>query len=582
MGLRPATQEEIDSYRPVGIQQVQGVSKWERFVAKNFTSSPDAMKRYLESAGYETRQYGKGGFNFAVRRGAGEPWKVVDPDGLDGIQDVTDFIGDIGSGALSTVGASLGPLGFVAGGAGAELARQGIGSALGVPDNVDVGQVAMSGAFAGGAGLIGKYGGRVARAAINDYLTPALTSIGHGASELGAKVAGISAAGARLVDVPAEAAVQSTSPGAVARTVAAMGEKSLKTIDEAAQWFAHRIERLKVKPFPARQDAQQMLKDSGRFTDFTDIMDELDKYVPIKMVQKGKKVVPQVVAPAAGTKYGEAVAKDRSLQKALIDMREAVVDYLGPNVRLDKVPLDLAEGVKRIITHEAAGQKAYLGVPVPRDFTRLMAQTGHSIRMKIGLEMAQEPADVFKQYLSLRRSVEQTTAGIKRITKAINNSPTAASSFVSNLYGATRGAYVRAIHDLERNLGVELEKPLFEAVAAHKVGELSYVPRIGGLRGPAIAGGLFGAAGASAGGPLGFGAGALLGGVLGSNKAVIGMIRAGQSVGAGVSKVGAGNLNNMISALAQSAAAARAKSGAAAPGVARQDGKPKRRVVLGQ
>ena len=165
---RALTSGERGSLSPVGVLDEFGVTGGERLTIKNLPPSLGLM--FLRAKGYEALQYGDG-LNFAVRRSAEEPWKLVDPmkGGIEEVwRDFTDLLGDIGVGAATVLGtASGGGIASIAtgaaSGAAAELARQNIArAAAGFEPGVDIGGVAGAAIGGGIAPPIGKAVGAVA------------------------------------------------------------------------------------------------------------------------------------------------------------------------------------------------------------------------------------------------------------------------------------------------------------------------------------------------------------------------------------------------------------------------------------
>lgn len=164
---RALNDAEFGNLRPSKVLDEMGVGPGERFVLKNFLN-PGTASMWLRSRGYEVLPYGSG-LNFAVRRSAEEPWRVVDPakGGVgEFFRDMLDIsVGDI---ALPAVGAALGaaggPLGAAAGAGGAELARQGIGAAIaGDLGNIDPLQAGAVGAVGGTLPVVGRAAGSLVR-----------------------------------------------------------------------------------------------------------------------------------------------------------------------------------------------------------------------------------------------------------------------------------------------------------------------------------------------------------------------------------------------------------------------------------
>lgn len=145
---------------------------WDRFVVKNFASSPDAGIGYLKKE-YPDMQFLKTRDGEIVGKKQEDPYYYrLDEKGAS-LMDATDLVADVGQGAAeASVGtaagiASANPyLGaLAAGGIGfiSEGVKQNIGSALGIPENSDLGNQVTSGVFSGvmpgvGAGLKSAWG----------------------------------------------------------------------------------------------------------------------------------------------------------------------------------------------------------------------------------------------------------------------------------------------------------------------------------------------------------------------------------------------------------------------------------------
>jgi len=265
--------EYLDSDEAVGNLEVvvpkkdqRGVTIGERIAIKNLASNPAAVKSFLESRGYQTRRYGAGMYDFAIRKGASEDWKVIDPN-IAGTSlgefflDIADFASDVGIGALSSLGvasgSALGPAGAVAGGgAGAAIGegiRQQIGELVGMEENIDPSQIALQGALGGAIPAAGA----AARRALNlaAKVAPGVGRIGRLA---GAKVAGIRSthgmSGEEALNIAASRDVFRGKP------------VPLASFHDAALRYRKLVEGLsnaKTHPFPERMAVQELVDDAG-------------------------------------------------------------------------------------------------------------------------------------------------------------------------------------------------------------------------------------------------------------------------------------------------------------------------------
>ena len=142
------------------------IGVWDRFVAKNLGSNPDAQLGYLKK-NYPGMEFEKLANGEIVARNSDEvDWKRLDEKGF-GLQDLTDVTMDIGQGVAEGVGgiaagvATANPLVGLgaAGGIGwaSELAKQGLGEMAGIDNNFDSNNRAISGVASMAMPAVGKH-----------------------------------------------------------------------------------------------------------------------------------------------------------------------------------------------------------------------------------------------------------------------------------------------------------------------------------------------------------------------------------------------------------------------------------------
>jgi hypothetical protein len=148
---------------PMTIQEQHPDLTWkDRLVIKNLSTSPESAMKYLqkEHPNLEIEYNDSGAIR--VKRKDEKDYRVLDPDtGISDIGELAKDIGDVGYDVLSGIGTGVataagGLAGAVGGGIGAlpgaalagasasgglEAARQGFGSAFGLEDNMDTGQI---------------------------------------------------------------------------------------------------------------------------------------------------------------------------------------------------------------------------------------------------------------------------------------------------------------------------------------------------------------------------------------------------------------------------------------------------------
>lgn len=165
---RPLSGVEHGQLRPTRVLNQMGVDFGERITLKWFARNPQQGIEMLRVKGYEVLPYGSG-FNAAVRKPGEREWKLVDPNLFSSpgefFRDMADLMMDAAGGAVTAAGIASGAAGgtlafglgavpgAVAGGAassaGFEAARQGVGSFLGIPDNIGAAEIAFQGVAGG-------------------------------------------------------------------------------------------------------------------------------------------------------------------------------------------------------------------------------------------------------------------------------------------------------------------------------------------------------------------------------------------------------------------------------------------------
>lgn len=158
---------DIDSWKVPIDEMHPDLTFADRAIVKNFASSPQKGVAYLQQQ-HPNMKFRVVDGEIQARKPEEDRYRVLDPSGLDW-QDVTDVVSDVGQGAAEAAGTVLGGAAGLIGGAAAgtpfagvgaipgavagtatgqaigrgllggasEYAKQGIGSALGIPDNVN-------------------------------------------------------------------------------------------------------------------------------------------------------------------------------------------------------------------------------------------------------------------------------------------------------------------------------------------------------------------------------------------------------------------------------------------------------------
>ena len=199
--------DQPDNLVPRGILEGTGT----RAFLHNFAANPDVAKRYMASLGNDIRSYGKpGSWDWAWKPKGDEnaPWTPADAHTFGGwiLNHVADAVNAVTTGLAATGAAGLasetGP-GAIAAGAGAgaatsgaiESARQGLGSALGIPNNLDTGEIAAATTGGGLAEPTGAAIGGVVRG-LGRLSGGVVRAAGKLAPDIAAKIADINPLGA--------------------------------------------------------------------------------------------------------------------------------------------------------------------------------------------------------------------------------------------------------------------------------------------------------------------------------------------------------------------------------------------------
>lgn len=184
-GPRP---RELIDYEKSAIEEMHpAISAKDRAIVKNFAQNADAGQAYLKQQ-YPNLKIGHDGERYLISSPGDEFNRVLDPNtgvlSSDLPQDLTDVAYDVASAVGETGAAALGagaglvaagPAGALAGGAlaaggagaGLEYGRQKIGQSLGIPQEVDPMDVAISGGVSGLTA--GAFGTAPLKAAVNKY-----------------------------------------------------------------------------------------------------------------------------------------------------------------------------------------------------------------------------------------------------------------------------------------------------------------------------------------------------------------------------------------------------------------------------
>ncbi len=513
-------------------QEESGVEKFERFNLKNFAANPGAAKAYLRSLGYEVANFGSG-FNFAVRNRGETQWKVVDPPvGHGGVgeffKDMTDLTADVlggfATGAATTAGAVGGLPGAVAAGAGAgagvEAGRQGIGSALGIPDNTDLGQVATVGALSGALPVAGA----------------GLRAVGRGAASLAGK-AGVEVpqmlrtAGARIAGIKDQPGMDAGE--ILSRRAAIPAGEVIKSPSEFLDVVRAKFDHIANREFPEVIEARRILNQHP------DANVNVTGMVRFLRNQRGS--LRNIEDVDAAAKAGRALDQISELTGAdLSDVgrqRPLFGPYDKTTPREIIVSARQADKIKSSLQDLVDSAKGYEGKPGDKTLTRNLRLVAHKLRLKMEDALGGRSGQYAKANASAHEKIEARDAMRDMFGGHVQN----AESNVINLIGKGKKEARDTIENFDRIFNTHFKELADRANVGYRInptegpdfgkGELlGRMTATGNFVGTGLVG--TGAiTGGFAGGPLGAlaGAGVGLGAAMGASpRAIIGLTRAAQ------------------------------------------------------
>jgi hypothetical protein len=607
---RPLAAEDYQHLRPTKFLDEMGTDKTERFTYKNFVVNPALLPAAIRAKhpDWDVIPYGDG-FNAFIRKPGEDGWKVLDPakGGLAEFwNDVTDvLVGDvILPTAGATLGAGAGPVGVGAGVAGAELVRQGIGSALGLPNNIDLTQAAVQGAAGGalswGGALLGKAGRASARGVARAFQqrapgqTPGIVS--RGAEQFAGKVLGIE---------PGRRMPVST----IILDRAAMGKKPTITPSDAVNFYQEHLAGPAKGIVSELIDQRNAMMPEGTTINLRPMKDALTDLVgdvtsertfrhgESALRQEMKEIARGLLTPpsreAIEAQLG-AAANPGAVKAAL---RVATRQW---ELGLEKVPANVAFYIKNRLQSEAAARGAYAGtfanVPgsaerVDLDFLRNLATYTRDLNTTIKRQL---PGAVARIDARVSRIIS-ASHGMSRKLGADAANPEA---FISGVFEKRGGPAFDLLRRYDAVMGTRLMDRAREAfiglrftpreVLPAEFGIPKTLPQMAASTGLPIGatGATSGIVGGLLGGPAGAVAGIAGGMALTSPAALTriapGLVKAGAAVQRGASRLAAtssGPASRLIGRAGVIAPGAKA-AGAYGRHIADQDKKKKRRAYF--
>ncbi len=576
---------------PESPENSMGTTGWERFVVKNLVNSPATAKAYLQAHGYEVAEYGDG-FNFAVRKGPGQPWRMVDPKGgADVGWDLLDLTADaLGAAAVIEGLAIGGPAGAMGAGMLAEAGRQRAGQIAGVPQAMDPAKMGWAG-VAGGA--LPALGG-VAEAA-----QPGMLKLAGAGLKASAKIIGTEPetllARARI---PGFGAMESTVSVAkrIRAQLASFTDDLTPARKEAAAIIDHldgqgvvvdmspMLERMKsmaLSPVEVTKTRKSLSiqNTAEEFKKLSEVGGE--RYIPTATgkiarpgISRGSDVVGRNIVQSTKTSTVSKTAEEMqptSVEAGLAGMEDPSIHSLALRMFQrakgtlatggydeTQVPIKLAEEMKRRVQKAAARAKSYEDVELStatRAFMRDVAGIGRKqvstvadasgvVGPASGKPYSVNMAEVDRTMKIVGAMEDTFNSGVKEHQRAAS-----AQRAVKALYGESGTEYMDHLHNFDKLVGTDL------AAEAHKAsvgkaygaaGEVGVLPRFtaqGSFLGPSLLlGG--GAAGLATGNPL-----AYAGMAAGSPMTNMAAVKGSLAIGDVVSKLAAGPVGQAVTSM---------------------------------
>jgi len=557
---------------PLGrVLQEQGVSFGQRWTVQNVANSPEAAKAYLKADGFEVRDLPPqaGEFNFAVRKDPSDPWRVVDPRGLD-LEDFTDWtmetLTGLATGVGAVVGSALGPVGtFFGGGAGSaigEAGRQFIGKKAGVPQDVSGTDVAVSGLVGAASVPIGAVAGRALRATGRGLLK-ATRGGGTVLNELATRMASVRAAGGRSAEEinilramrPEKATAQLRGADANAKHFIAVISKLDRGVESPVSGRRYTI--------PEKLKEVQMLRAAGQgenplTVDLSSAFDPVFQQLRIlkglpRTAEATRTQIADILAPMAkgARKKGiplasrKLAAERHQLPQEMLNFIDRIQTLILRKVPITTVPVDLADLVRstaRRHAKELGAIDAVTGRSTRTLSGDVVKDVGARVRNAIMEAMGGPTSEFGRNHASLVKSTRALNAikGQMSWGKDIADVHRRTVGLLRALDADTHMGFMKYVSQLETQFklpsgtltDIVEEQAISEGFgfrgAAQFIGPITAGGR---LRGPAMFGLAGGAAGAFMGGLPWALAGGAIGAAAGSPVTLYGATKVGLRVG---------------------------------------------------
>ena len=484
--LRATPVEEANI--PIVDERTPYVSVKDRAIAKNFAQSAEKQAAFIKQK-YPDLEVKLQGSNVAIRKPNDPEFKVLDPSALE-LEDFSDLGDTVASAGLSTVGAIgggalgalAGPAGVVAGGmagsgaagAGSEALRQRLGKALGIPQDVDMGDVATAGALnAAGVGLFGQ------------PATKAATGFVQNAKGLSQ-----------------EAAEQLVDNAGLLRTAWNKGLPKATNM-----WFGTTDDVLQSYVDPASREAVDRLAEGSK-TEFTEsLVDRIRSALNTEKRSVGEKLASEIdkagsinlssakqaLQAAVDKAQAEFDAFPNALNKAKLDDAMATYDQIFRSVNSPKI------GPAAQIPDEIKASQAWKLQGDLKDFADLR-RIGGGVNSRFSSSATQGEKDLAESALGsyraigneLAKATEGASPALKKqygeimdvqntISPYLRTDQSAYTSF-KNSDQSSKIAFKEALERLEKKTGEKFRDDIVKLQAADYFGSGAWTPKsIGGV-----------------------------------------------------------------------------------------------------
>jgi len=581
--------------------------------ARALARDGEAGEHYFQALGYETYRWGSH-WDWKYRKaGTQDPWMPANPNGLD-LGDLASFIADAviaGGSTLAAIGGGLlaapsGPGAIAAGaasggaaGAGLEAGREMLGSAAGIPGNIDPAQIALTGAGAAIAEPIGAVAG-VALRSLARGGTSALKATSRITPEFAAKLIGVRAVG-------------ETTPGQVMMQGIKMtrGAKiPIHTAEQAGEFMRSAIRLIQKRGIPEVRVADRLVKEasaSGTTANLSLAMKEIEEHALTPdfglIGVTGKPVALPGATPAIRVARGVSPSLPKEAS-ALIDHIRREANYFGDWAT---TPVQTAHEIKKMLQGIARGEGMGKLTGPSETYGRLATSAAAKTRMAVRDAML--PHDpgfnaIMKAAETKAREFSDWSAAL-RLSDYGMSGRDAATNAVRGMFGDSGTSYITGLNNLERAFMGKYEGQLVGRVIERARqaeigraigrgglgGEVPAFAATGGVRATALFGGGFGFMG---GGPLGAVAGMVAGAELGSPRIMLGhtapaasrLMTSTLNVTNRLAQMHLGGATRVLAQVPLTGANIAilrqtiAKEGSGSKGLARQDGPRPRRVLV--